>query len=164
MLRVLEGEPGVVGHWLRFGGADTLLSYGIDPDEIARMSESDALGRIQTKVPSEHRAFLKSFADSISFGNYLFVHAGIRPGIDLAKQSSTDLRWIRDPFLNDDRDHGFVVVHGHTICNSVEVTPNRVGIDTGAYCTDVLTALGIEGDKRWLIQTSGDGTERFPLD
>jgi serine/threonine protein phosphatase 1 len=109
---------------------------------------------LRSAIPLSHRQFLGSFADSISFGDYLFVHAGIRPGVDLAEQTQYDLRWIRDPFLADETDHGFVVVHGHTISNSVDVTANRIGIDTGAYCTDVLTALGIEGSKRWLLQTS----------
>lgn len=121
------------------------------------------VAELKRAVPPEHVAFLRSFADSISFGNYLFVHAGIRPGVDLSEQSHSDLRWIRQPFLGDQSDHGFVVVHGHTITNSVEVAPNRIGIDTGAFCTGTLTALAIDGPKRWLIQTSESETERVSL-
>ena len=83
----------------------------------------------------------------------MFVHAGVRPGVELSAQRQKDLRWIREPFLADDSDHGFVVVHGHTISNEVEELPKRIGIDTGAYATDVLTAIAIEGDRRWFIDT-----------
>ncbi len=72
----------------------------------------------------------------------------------LADQASSDLRWIRLPFLSDESDHGWVVVHGHTITPEVDIRENRIGLDTGAYVTGVLTALGIEGEQRWLIQTS----------
>lgn len=163
MLRVLKGETGLIANWMRFGGAETVRSYGLDPKEIAGMAEAEALSRLRRAVSAEHRRFLEGFADSVSFGEYLFVHAGIRPGVQLAEQSKSDLRWIRDPFLDDERDHGFVVVHGHTIRNSVEVTANRVAIDTGAYCTNVLTALAIEESSRWLIQTTDEGTIRSKM-
>lgn len=164
MLRVLSGEASLVHSWLRFGGAETLRSYGVEPRQLAGMEAADLIAHLQSAVPAEHVEFLESFADSISFGGYLFVHAGIRPGIDLAEQAQSDLRWIREPFLDDPTDHGFVVVHGHTISNSVEVAPNRIGIDTGAFCTGTLTALAIEGSKRWLLQTSDGETERLVLD
>jgi serine/threonine protein phosphatase 1 len=96
---------------------------------------------------------LRGFADTCRFGDYLFVHAGIRPGIELDQQQQSDLRWIREPFLLDDRDHGFVVVHGHTISRRIDEQPNRIGIDTGAFATGVLTALSIEGGERRFIDT-----------
>jgi serine/threonine protein phosphatase 1 len=164
MLRVLAGETELVASWLRFGGAETLRSYGVDPRELAGLTSDALVARLREAVPTEHVEFLESFADSISFGGYLFVHAGIRPGIDLAEQSQADLRWIREPFLGDLTDHGFVVVHGHTITNQVEVATNRIGIDTGAFCTGTLTALGLEGSNRWLLQTSETTTERVSLD
>jgi serine/threonine protein phosphatase 1 len=154
MLRVLDGEVETLSSWLRFGGAETLRSYGIEPRELKKMPDDEVVASIRAAVPARHRQFLANFADSFTFGDYLFVHAGIRPGVDLSEQAQSDLRWIRDPFLSDPTDHGFVVVHGHTISNAVDVAPNRIGIDTGAYCTGVLTALAIEGPKRWLIQTS----------
>lgn len=86
-------------------------------------------------------------------GDYLFVHAGIRPGVSLDRQSRRDLLWIRDSFLLSTRDHGVVVVHGHTVSESVEDRGNRIGIDTGAYATGRLTALGLEGDARWTLST-----------
>jgi serine/threonine protein phosphatase 1 len=163
MLRVIDGEADLMGSWLRFGGAETLRSYGLDPREIRMLDADDAIRRIREAVPQRHVDFLRSFADSISFGGYLFVHAGIRPGVNLSEQAQSDLRWIRGPFLDDTSDHGFVVVHGHTITNSVEVTSNRIGIDTGAFCTGTLTALAIDEGRKWLIQTSDSQTERVSL-
>lgn len=163
MLRLVAGEAELLPSWLRFGGAETLRSYGIDPAGLASGPPESISSGLQRAIPAEHVAFLKSFADSVSFGGYLFVHAGIRPGIDLSEQSQTDLRWIREPFLSDASDYGFVVVHGHTISNEVEITANRIGIDTGAYCTGTLSALAIEGPKRWLIQANPSETERVPL-
>jgi len=163
MLRVLSGEVELLDSWLKFGGVETLQSYELKASALAPLSSADKLAALRRAVPKAHVEFLESFADSISFGSYLFVHAGIRPGVDLSEQSQSDLRWIRQPFLDDRSDHGFVVVHGHTITNSVEVAPNRIGIDTGAYCTGTLSALAIEGRKRWLIQTAELGTERVSL-
>lgn len=163
MLRVLSGDGSLIASWLRFGGAETLRSYGVEPTEISKAKPEEAVARLKRAIPSEHVGFLESFADCISFGNYLFVHAGIRPGVDLSEQAQSDLRWIREPFLEDSTDHGFVVVHGHTITNEVEVTSNRIGIDTGAFCTGTLTALGLEGSSRWLVQTSDSDTRRVSL-
>lgn len=154
LLRILRGEAGLITKWRWFGGAECLQSYGINPDVVAACSDEEALETIRAAIPSSHVAFIESFADSCRFGDYLFVHAGIRPGVDFDQQSQSDLRWIREPFLNDTRDHGFVVVHGHTITDSVEQRPNRIGIDTGAYKTNVLTALAIDGADRWLLDTT----------
>ena len=125
----------------------------MDPQQLAHVNEAEALAIVRSAVPRSHREFLESFVDSCRFGDYFFVHAGIRPGIQIDQQSQADMRWIREPFLLDDTDHGFVVVHGHTIREEVEQRPNRIGIDTGAYRTGVLTALGIEGSDRWLLDT-----------
>lgn len=153
LLKILAGDPTEVGGWLRFGGAETLQSYGADPAALDALSPAAAQRRIAAIVPAEDRHFLEQFADSMRFGDYFLVHAGIRPGVPTDQQTLRDLRWIREPFLTDTRDHGVVVVHGHTISEKVEVLGSRIGIDTGAYATGRLTALGIEGDKRWLIDT-----------
>jgi serine/threonine protein phosphatase 1 len=109
--------------------------------------------------------FIKSFVDSGRFGDYLFVHAGIRPGVPLEEQLQSDLRWIRQDFLLDETDHGFVVVHGHTISSETEERPNRIGIDTGAYSSGVLTALAIENGERWFLDTrSVTGADRVAAD
>jgi serine/threonine protein phosphatase 1 len=112
---------------------------------------------VRAAVPREHREFLENLADTFRFGDYLFVHAGIRPGVAVDEQSRKDLRWIRDPFLSDAKEHGFVVVHGHTIVERAEERPNRIGIDTGAYHSGVLTALAIEDDQRWFLTGLEEG-------
>jgi serine/threonine protein phosphatase 1 len=153
LLRVLAGDLDLFDKWRWFGGSECLLSYGVNPDEVSKAPDDVALAIVRAAIPRQHVQFLKSFYDAWHFGDYLFVHAGIRPGIELEQQSRADVRWIRDPFLTDESDHGFVVVHGHTITSSVEQRQNRIGIDTGAYRTGILTALGLEGRDRWLLQT-----------
>jgi serine/threonine protein phosphatase 1 len=118
---------------------------------------------VRQAIPENHSAFIATFADTVSFGDYLFVHAGIRPGVELSEQSRTDLRWIRDPFLEDQTERDYVVVHGHTIRNDVEITCNRIGIDTGAFHSGVLTALAIDGDDRWFLQTGVKKVGNEPL-
>lgn len=154
LLRILNGDPGPIAGWLRFGGAQCLASYGVGADELAGRDSRAVMELVRRSVPSSHVEFLKSFADTCRFGDYLFVHAGIRPGVALELQTQSDLRWIRQPFLGHDGSHGFIVVHGHTITNGVDEQHNRIGIDTGAYRTHVLTALAIEGDRRWLLDTA----------
>jgi serine/threonine protein phosphatase 1 len=153
LLRVVAGEASLIPSWLRFGGIETLASYGLDAAQLGNLSDEDAIARVKSAIPEEHIAFISTFADTVSFGDYLFVHAGIRPGIELSEQSRTDLRWIRDPFLEDRSERDFVVVHGHTITPEVEMTATRIGIDTGAFYSGLLTALVIERERRWLLQT-----------
>jgi serine/threonine protein phosphatase 1 len=153
VLRILDGDISVLSSWLSFGGKECLRSYGVDPREVAKGSDPEALAMVRSAIPEEHVKFLKTFADTCRFGDYLFVHAGIRPGVELDRQLQSDLRWIREPFLFDETDHGFIVVHGHTISSEVEERANRIGIDTGAYKTNVLTALAIEGSQRWYVDT-----------
>ena len=157
LLRVLDGERALLGDWLKYGGRECLSSYGLPPETLAGLSEAEALDRVRGAIPDEHRRFVAGFADTFAFGDYLFVHAGIRPGVGLAAQGQKDLRWIRQPFLDDARDHGFVVVHGHSISEGVDQRGNRIGIDTGAYRSGILTAIGIEGAGRWFIATGGAG-------
>ena len=154
LLRLMRGESRHLRDWLRFGGAECAKSYGLNPSNLKRLDPQRAVRVLRDKIPASHRTFLESFVDTFRLGNYLFVHAGIRPGVQLAEQSQTDLRWIRHPFLDDEGDHGFVVVHGHTIAEEVQVRSNRIGLDTGAYHTGILTALGLEGQDRWFLQTN----------
>jgi serine/threonine protein phosphatase 1 len=153
LLRILGGEAGLITKWRWFGGSQCLESYGVDPERLEALSDDAALAVIRDAIPPEHVEFLSSFVDTFRFGDYLFVHAGIRPGVALEEQQQSDLRWIREPFLLDDSDHGFVVVHGHTIKRRIDERPNRIGIDTGACATGVLTAIGIEGTDRWYLDT-----------
>jgi len=153
LLRILGGEAELITKWCWFGGRQCLESYGVEVERLTGLDGAAALAVIREAIPTLHVEFLESFVDSCRFGDYLFVHAGIRPGVELAAQLQSDLRWIREPFLFDDTDHGFVVVHGHTISERVEERPNRIGIDTGAYQSGILTALAIENGERWYIDT-----------
>ncbi len=156
LLRIVDGDASLIPSWLKFGGAQCLESYGLAPSEVAIADDEHALALIRRAIPQQHVDFLRSFVDSCRFGDYLFVHAGIRPGVELQNQKQSDLRWIRDRFLLDETDHGFIVVHGHTIKMEVDEKPNRIGIDTGAFATGILTALAIEGEDRWFIDTRHD--------
>lgn len=162
LLRIVAGDASLVGSWLQFGGLQCLHSYGVHPAQLSGRPSVEIIELVRAAVPADHIEFLESFVDTCRFGDYLFVHAGIRPGIQLEQQSQSDLRWIREPFLFDDTDHGFIVVHGHTISDVVEERTNRIGIDTGAYRTGILTALVIEGQDHWFLDTRPDpesGTE-----
>lgn len=153
-LRVLSGERGLLSDWLKYGGMECLESYDIPVMQISSKSEDEALAFIRKAIPSQHREFVSNFSDTLRFGDYLFVHAGIRPGLKISDQVRSDLRWIRQPFLGDATDHGVIVVHGHTITEGVDEHANRIGLDTGAYRTGVLTAMAIEGRKRWFLDTA----------
>jgi serine/threonine protein phosphatase 1 len=154
LLNILNGDASILPSWLKFGGAECAQSYGLEPDSLRQIEEGAAADLVRAKVPRAHREFLESFGDTFSFGDYLFVHAGIRPGIGIEQQDRYDLRWIREPFLSDAKEHGVMVVHGHTIVPQVEERPNRIAIDTGAYASGVLTALAIEDGERWYLATS----------
>jgi serine/threonine protein phosphatase 1 len=143
----------VLRHFLRYGGRETLLSYPIDPSAYTRADLAECRALARAAVPAQDLAFIGSFEDSIVLGDYLFVHAGIRPGVPLEEQRTGDLRWIRETFLNHAESFGPVVVHGHTIYDQPELRANRIGIDTGAYASGRLTALGLENGERWLIET-----------
>ena len=154
LLRTLGGEPEILADWLKFGGAECVASYGLDADALKRMEPEAAVEQVRAAIPPAHLDFLESFADTFRFGDYLFVHAGIRPGVELDHQDQFDLRWIREPFLSDEKAHGLVVVHGHTVVPAVEERPNRIGLDTGAYQSGVLTALAVEEGERWYLSTA----------
>jgi serine/threonine protein phosphatase 1 len=160
MLRSLveDADPRESG-WLSFGGLQTLSSYRV-PAHVLDERGPRLAAELRRIIPIEHLIFLTTFETRIRLGDYLFVHAGIRPGIPLEQQDDDDFRWIRTAFLNDRSDHGFVVVHGHTIASEPEFRRNRIGIDTGAYYTGRLTALGLERDQRWTLDTRGEPADR----
>lgn len=145
-------------HFLRHGGRDTALSYGIDRAKFIAAEFEEAQELLRSHVPPEDIAFLESFEDMVTIGDYLFVHAGIDPRIPLDAQRRQDLRWIREPFLSHPDSHGPVVVHGHTISDEPEDCGNRIGIDTGAFMSGRLTALVLEGTaRRYLEAVEDDG-------
>lgn len=153
MLDFLE-YPQAAAAWLNFGGQVTLLSYGAGLGRVQLMQQVETLSdELDAKLPPSHREFLTSCRPMHSEGSYCFVHAGIRPGVELGSQKPEDLLWIRDEFIRSRQDHGCIVVHGHSITEEVEWRPNRIGIDTGAYYSGLLTALVLEGSEQRLLQT-----------
>jgi serine/threonine protein phosphatase 1 len=126
-------------HWLMNGGADSLLSWGI--------SRAVPPAEWASRIPIQHLLFLRDLEICRHIGPYLFVHAGVRPGVKLALQSRQDMMWIREPFLSSRADHGAVVVHGHTPKREPIVLPNRIAIDTGAVLGGALTCVVLEGDR-----------------
>jgi serine/threonine protein phosphatase 1 len=142
-------RPITYREWARFGAEATLLSYGVAPPQSSEIANLTAVrDRLARAMPPAHLRFLRSLRPSVAIGDYLFVHAGIRPGVPLSRQTDHDLMWIRDEFLNSDADHGKVVVHGHTPFAEPVNRDNRISVDTGAYMTGKLTALVLEGRRR----------------
>lgn len=142
LLEFLE-DSSVYGFWAGLGGSATLLSYGVSAFNNERRAE-EARRELAGAMPEKHLEFLKNLRLSYRIGDYLFVHAGIRPGMDVEKQAVCDLLWVRDDFLLSEKDHGFRVVHGHTVAGGVQECFNRLGVDTGAYATGVLTCGVLE--------------------
>ena len=152
-LGAATGDEKLVRFFCRIGGRETILSYDIELEEYQRLHMDELAARIPELIPAAHVEFTSQFKDQVVIGDYAFVHAGIRPGVALADQNRKDLRWIRDEFILDDEQHEKVIVHGHTISPKVEERANRIGIDTGAYVSGVLTALALEGTERWFLRT-----------
>jgi serine/threonine protein phosphatase 1 len=153
-LRALGGDRNALPFFVRIGGKPTVLSYGIDEQTYRKADYQQLHSLMQAHVPAEHIAFLEAFEDMIVIGDYVFVHAGIQPRLPLAEQSPAALRWVREEFLSHPHPLEKIVVHGHTIADDVEETVNRIGLDTGAYASGKLTAMGFERDARWVIQTN----------
>ena len=156
MLQFLESTE-IGPSWLAFGGDATLFSYGIDvfgqaPDGVDKLEHIRL--QLLERLPQAHRRFLESLSLYHVEGDYCFVHAGLRPGVPLEKQTPEDMMWIRDDFLYSRREFGGVVVHGHSIESEPVVMKNRIGIDTGAFATGVLTCLVLAGEQRSFLQTA----------
>lgn len=160
MLLTLKGDRESLKLFDRIGGRETMLSYGLPEPVLAQASFKDLSEAFPPLVPQAHIDFLNSFEDVIVMGDYAFVHAGVQPGRALDQQKKSDLRWIRRGFLDFNGTLDKVIVHGHTIAHEVEWLPHRIGIDTGAYESGRLTALGLEGTERWLLQTAGNAAPR----
>ncbi len=155
-------DPAAWAAWLEFGGSSTLVSYGVSPiagtptpDRVARMHEA-----LVKAVPPLHLDFIRAMPTRRSLGDFLFVHAGIRPGQPLDRQNDQDLMWIREEFLASRRQHGAMIVHGHQVVEQPEFHPNRIAIDTGAYCTGRLTCLELEGTQQRLLHVTAQGIRR----
>lgn len=155
MVDALRGSLYAYRQWLKFGGRETLLSWGVDEALLDGPATMDKLRHAAAIVGEEAIQWLARLPLYHRHGDYLFVHAGIRPGVALRRQRAEDLLWITDDFLDSEASHGMIVVHGHTISEHRPVVRNnRIGIDTGAYRTNQLTAIGIEGGERWMLHTT----------
>jgi serine/threonine protein phosphatase 1 len=152
-LRALEGDKRSLRFLDRIGGRETLNSYGVTEEDYKMLGFEELATLAAERVPAEHVAFLSGFENMIMLGDYLFVHAGIRPGVCLEEQEHSDLYWIRDEFLSHKDSFGPIVVHGHSITSEIDLRANRIGIDTGAFASGRLTAIGLEGGERWFLST-----------
>lgn len=152
-LAALTGDVQRLRYFARIGGDATLRSYWRDEAAYNAATFEQLAAEVAIKVPASHIAYLSRGEDLIQIGDYVFVHAGLRPGVPLHRQDPRDLRWIREEFLRETGDFGAVVIYGHTIGEAVDEQPNRIGIDTGAYASGRLTAIGLEGDARWFLAT-----------
>ncbi|MEO1488730.1 MAG: metallophosphoesterase family protein [Pseudomonadota bacterium] len=152
-------RPEVLKHFLKIGGTETILSYGLSRKQLAIMEVDEVFELLPQIIPQSDLDFIASFEEKIIAGDYLFVHAGIDPEIPISEQKRRDMLWIRDRFLKHEGPLEKVVVHGHTIFDRVMDCGNRIGIDTGAFRTGVLTALALEADQRRTIQAIAQNGE-----
>ncbi len=152
-LRAIDGDDKALRLFCRIGGRETMLSYGVSGEEYERLDYNEVAERLKAVVPPEHQLFLSDLKEILVLGDYAFVHAGVRPGIPIAEQKLAETRWIRDPFLDHRAPLEKMVVHGHTVAEEAEFLPHRIGIDTGAYQSDRLTALMLEDQAREIFST-----------
>jgi serine/threonine protein phosphatase 1 len=155
LLAAALADIGEMDLWLMNGGVETLLSYlPLTRFQLERLSLREAHAAFAAALPASHRAFIESLPRTVAFGSYLFVHAGLRPGLSLEVQDPADLIWMREPFLSCADDFGCIVVHGHTPAEAPEVRGNRINIDTGAVFGGRLTCLVLEGEERKFLQVA----------
>lgn len=148
-------DRGLFGQWLRLGGVETLVSYGVLTEPQANGKQiAELQSAFHAALPQAHFRFFRDLLASFSCGDFFFAHAGVKPHVDLSRQKESDLLWIRGEFLSSKDDFGKIIVHGHTPSHEVEVGPNRINIDTGAFATGRLTCLVLEGESLSVIDTS----------
>ena len=150
LLRFLD-DVAVGPNWLLNGGEATVRNYAGERRVTGDLAQIQAA--LRSALPARHTDFFRTLSLSYVEGDYLFVHAGIRPHVPLEKQTALDLVWIREEFLNSSALHPKMVVHGHSIHFTPEVRPNRIGIDTGAYATGILTCLMLQDTRRDFLHT-----------
>ena len=145
-------DPSSLENWARIGGLETLMSYGLRPALSPSLEQQKELAAaLQVAMPIPHRMLLTTMLPSFSCGGYFFTHAGVRPGVQLSQQSEHDLMWIRDEFLLCEEPFERIIVHGHTPVRIVDVRPNRINIDTGAYATGRLSCMVFQAGEADLL-------------
>lgn len=145
-------DPADADLFVHYGGFDTAASYGVVLDVLTPEARADSHRRLLAAMPEEHPKFLRDLPRAVSFGDFFFCHAGVRPGVALDAQTPHDLVWIRREFLDHPGLFEKVVVHGHTPHDEPQVMANRIDVDTAAFDTGRLTALVVEGtEKRFLV-------------
>lgn len=145
LLKFLDNSE-VLDDWRQCGGLETLISFGIKPPINPAPHERAQLARsLSSALTATHRQFLEALKPTFICGDFLFVHAGLRPLTPIEDQEEDDLLWIRDDFLLWDKEFEKIVVHGHTPVREPDIRANRINIDTGAFATGRLTCLTIEG-------------------
>lgn len=159
-------EPEAGRTWTPLGGQATLASYGVGrpPRDADKREWTMLRDRFAKAIPAEHRAFLEQLPYCVSAGDYFFVHAGVRPDRPLNQQRAQDMLWIRESFTRaPNLGMGKIIVHGHSTATEPMFGPERIGIDTGAYATGVLTCLRLDGASRSLLRVELSGVDRTPL-
>lgn len=147
-------DSGVGRNWFQFGGMNTILSYQVPVRKVPTTEEDYEEIRLNfsERVPESHKRFLFETLSFYELGNCFFVHAGIRPKVPLIEQSPEDLLWIKEEFTSSKKVHEKLIVHGHTIEDQVAILPNRIGLDTGAYASGLLSCAVLEGNEVELLQ------------
>lgn len=154
MTDALNGNFAALELWWEHGARETLASWGVPNAQIEWGPGVELLQAARCAVGADTLAWLAALPLTVRHEEYLFVHAGVRPGVDLKHQSERDLLWIRREFLDSKADHGAVVVHGHSIHESgPQILGNRIGIDSGAFRTGRLSAIGVEDGQVWPLMT-----------
>lgn len=154
MLASANGHPSAQKLWIGNGGDATLRSYGLDPAAFLGLAPLERAEAIKSAVGLEMLEWLRALPLTYRSGDYFFCHAGVRPSVPLDRQRRWDLLWIRDEFTTSEAQHGAVIVHGHSEAHQVEVRPNRINVDTRAYRSGNLTAVGLQGPLRWFVSTA----------
>lgn len=150
-------DRGLFDQWLRLGGLETLVSYGVPAETLANGKQiAELQSAFHGALPQAHFRFFRDLKNSFECGDFFFAHAGVKPNVELSRQKENDLLWIRGEFLTSKDDFGKIIVHGHTPTHEIEVAPNRINIDTGAFATGRLSCLVVEGEELSVIDTSFD--------
>jgi serine/threonine protein phosphatase 1 len=148
-----DGDETLFSQWVKYGGEATLKSWGI-PHHVITGPLPSLIAAARKTIPAAVVRWMRKLPLFYRSGDFFFVHAGIRPGVSLWRQRRRDMLWIGKDFLTSKEKHPAVIVHGHSIVeNGPEIHANRIALDTGAYRTGKLSAMGFEGDRQWVLST-----------